>query len=272
MPPRDAKNAQLVVVGSRGRGLLTGAALGFTSQNLLHHSGVPATIYRAAESSESTKYEVHSGPHRSGPTHRRRHCRNTLSGIAMGDRHRRGYAAKELARTASASGRSSNIDTATNRCVRAARAWNRRARTLSSRPSAVQALGCAIAGAGLGHRAGHAAPGGWFEPSAESDVTAGPTRAASFASGRRDVRRSAESSKGPLHTPQRSFARHAADRLATLFATSRQDRIQGTSAPSPPARCGRWSAEGCASRHRALPSPLTATFDGGEPSTPTTMP
>ena len=41
---RHAKDAQLIVVGSRGRGLLAGAVLGSTSLNLLHHSGVPVMI------------------------------------------------------------------------------------------------------------------------------------------------------------------------------------------------------------------------------------
>ena len=41
---RHADDAQLVVVGSRGRGLLAGAVLGSTSLNLLHHSGVPVMI------------------------------------------------------------------------------------------------------------------------------------------------------------------------------------------------------------------------------------
>jgi nucleotide-binding universal stress UspA family protein len=43
---RHAKDAQLVVVGSRGRGLLTGAVLGSTGLNLLHHSAVPVMICR----------------------------------------------------------------------------------------------------------------------------------------------------------------------------------------------------------------------------------
>lgn len=43
------RNAQLVVVGSRGRGLLAGTVLGSTGLNLLHHSPVPVMICRAAE-------------------------------------------------------------------------------------------------------------------------------------------------------------------------------------------------------------------------------
>jgi nucleotide-binding universal stress UspA family protein len=46
---RHLSNAQLVVVGSRGRGLLTGAVLGSTGLNLLHHSPVPVMICRAAD-------------------------------------------------------------------------------------------------------------------------------------------------------------------------------------------------------------------------------
>ena len=47
---RHLSNAQLVVVGSRGRGLLAGAVLGSTGLNLLHHSPVPVMICRAADS------------------------------------------------------------------------------------------------------------------------------------------------------------------------------------------------------------------------------
>lgn len=39
-------DAQLVVVGSRGRGVFTGALLGSTGLNLLHHSRVPTMICR----------------------------------------------------------------------------------------------------------------------------------------------------------------------------------------------------------------------------------
>jgi len=41
-----AKEAQLVVIGSRGRGLFAGALLGSTGLNLLHHSAVPVMICR----------------------------------------------------------------------------------------------------------------------------------------------------------------------------------------------------------------------------------
>jgi nucleotide-binding universal stress UspA family protein len=43
---RHAKDAQLVAIGSRGRGLLAGAVLGSTGLNLLHHSAVPVMICR----------------------------------------------------------------------------------------------------------------------------------------------------------------------------------------------------------------------------------
>ncbi|MFS0897408.1 universal stress protein [Mycolicibacterium litorale] len=45
---RHAADAQLVVVGSRGRNALTGLVLGSTSMNLLHHSPVPVMVTRAA--------------------------------------------------------------------------------------------------------------------------------------------------------------------------------------------------------------------------------
>jgi nucleotide-binding universal stress UspA family protein len=45
---RHAKGAQLVVIGSRGRGLLAGALLGSTGLNLLHHSTIPVMICRSA--------------------------------------------------------------------------------------------------------------------------------------------------------------------------------------------------------------------------------
>lgn len=46
---RRTKGAQLVVVGSRGRGLFAGTVLGSTGLNLLHHSAVPVVICRPAE-------------------------------------------------------------------------------------------------------------------------------------------------------------------------------------------------------------------------------
>ncbi|MBE1546458.1 nucleotide-binding universal stress UspA family protein [Mycobacterium sp. OAS707] len=45
---RRGEDAQLVVVGSRGRGLLAGAFLGSTGLNLLHHSAIPVMICRSA--------------------------------------------------------------------------------------------------------------------------------------------------------------------------------------------------------------------------------
>ncbi|MCV7282619.1 universal stress protein [Mycolicibacterium flavescens] len=48
---RQLDGAQLVIVGSRGRGLLTGALLGSTGLNLLHHSPVPAMICRSSRAS-----------------------------------------------------------------------------------------------------------------------------------------------------------------------------------------------------------------------------
>lgn len=44
-----ARDAQLFVVGSRGRGVLAGALLGSTGLNLLHHSAIPVMICRSAE-------------------------------------------------------------------------------------------------------------------------------------------------------------------------------------------------------------------------------
>ena len=44
-----AGDAQLVVVGSRGRGLLASVVLGSTSLNLLHHSAVPVMICRPSD-------------------------------------------------------------------------------------------------------------------------------------------------------------------------------------------------------------------------------
>jgi nucleotide-binding universal stress UspA family protein len=44
---RQAKDAQLVAVGSRGRGLIASAVLGSTGLTLLHHSAVPVMICRS---------------------------------------------------------------------------------------------------------------------------------------------------------------------------------------------------------------------------------
>ena len=38
------EDSQLVMVGSRGRNLVTGALLGSTSLHRLHHSGVPVMV------------------------------------------------------------------------------------------------------------------------------------------------------------------------------------------------------------------------------------
>ena len=46
---RCAEDAQLIVVGSRGRGLLAGTLLGSTGLNLLHHSEIPVMICRSVE-------------------------------------------------------------------------------------------------------------------------------------------------------------------------------------------------------------------------------
>jgi nucleotide-binding universal stress UspA family protein len=44
---RHSENAQLVVVGGRGRGPVAGALLGSTGLNLLHHSAIPTMICRS---------------------------------------------------------------------------------------------------------------------------------------------------------------------------------------------------------------------------------
>lgn len=50
---KHAADSQLVVVGTRGRNALTGALLGSTSLNLLHHSPVPVMVcHDAGDSSE----------------------------------------------------------------------------------------------------------------------------------------------------------------------------------------------------------------------------
>jgi nucleotide-binding universal stress UspA family protein len=46
---RCAKDAQLIVVGSRGRGLLAGVLLGSTGLNLLHHCAIPVMICHSAD-------------------------------------------------------------------------------------------------------------------------------------------------------------------------------------------------------------------------------
>jgi nucleotide-binding universal stress UspA family protein len=50
---RHVKGAQLVVVGSRGRGLFAGTVLGSTGLNLLHHSPIPVMICRPVEGNGS---------------------------------------------------------------------------------------------------------------------------------------------------------------------------------------------------------------------------
>jgi nucleotide-binding universal stress UspA family protein len=54
---RHVAESQLVVVGNRGRNLLTGALLGSTSLNLLHHSPVPVTLCHT--STANAQSELH---------------------------------------------------------------------------------------------------------------------------------------------------------------------------------------------------------------------
>jgi nucleotide-binding universal stress UspA family protein len=49
---RHAKAAQLVAVGSRGRGLIASAVLGSTGLNLLHHAEVPVMICRSQDTED----------------------------------------------------------------------------------------------------------------------------------------------------------------------------------------------------------------------------
>jgi nucleotide-binding universal stress UspA family protein len=49
---RFAQDAQLFVIGSRGRGLLAGAVLGSIGLNLLHHSAVPVMICRSVDGAD----------------------------------------------------------------------------------------------------------------------------------------------------------------------------------------------------------------------------
>ena len=44
-----SQDAEMIVVGSRGRGLLAGALLGSTGLNLLHHSAIPVMICRSSD-------------------------------------------------------------------------------------------------------------------------------------------------------------------------------------------------------------------------------
>jgi nucleotide-binding universal stress UspA family protein len=46
---RHSQYAQMIVVGSRGRGLLAGALLGSTGLNLLHHAAIPVMICRSSD-------------------------------------------------------------------------------------------------------------------------------------------------------------------------------------------------------------------------------
>lgn len=49
---RHGRNGQLIVVGSRGRGLLAGTLLGSTGLNLLYHSAIPVMICRSSVHAE----------------------------------------------------------------------------------------------------------------------------------------------------------------------------------------------------------------------------
>ncbi len=54
-----AGNAQLVVVGSRGRGLVSGAVLGSTGLSLLHHCAVPVMICRSGAQTDDGIHPSH---------------------------------------------------------------------------------------------------------------------------------------------------------------------------------------------------------------------
>lgn len=55
-----SEGAQLVVIGSRGRGPLAGAVLGSTGLNLLHHSSIPTMICRSMRARGDIPFERQS--------------------------------------------------------------------------------------------------------------------------------------------------------------------------------------------------------------------